>query len=281
MSQRRSVIVASSSVGQGGRDRVRELELLVQQPRVGLDVARLVHHLGRRVELGLVGRHGLHDLGGRDERALLAVHELRERVGLQVAADVDPVLLGRGCSRVGAVDRDGAGPTCPSGCPGPRPATSRAASAASHCCFLPLAYRRSRSSLPSSYSQVNAVVVWPSTFHWVCSTGNRYRNVLDMASSASRNEWSFSGGRIALNGRSGNPSPSPHVHRHVLGDLGRALVAGDLGADRIGRPEAEADAEHHHRPDQGEPRERHVRQPGRLPEGRVQPEPGRRPGSGS
>src|SRR4029453_8813393 len=53
-------------------------------------------------------------------------------------------------------------------------------SAASHCCFLPLAYSLRRSAPPSSYSQVNEVVVWPSNFHWVCSTGSLYRNWVDM-----------------------------------------------------------------------------------------------------
>jgi hypothetical protein len=34
-------------------DRIGRLELLVDQPLVALDVARLVHHLGRGVELGV------------------------------------------------------------------------------------------------------------------------------------------------------------------------------------------------------------------------------------
>ena len=59
-------------------DRIGELELLVQQALVGLDVARLVHHLGGGVELGVHVGHGADDLGGGDQRALLAVHELRD-----------------------------------------------------------------------------------------------------------------------------------------------------------------------------------------------------------
>ena len=68
-------------------DRVDEVELLVQQARVRLDVARLVDDLRRGVELGVDGRHLLHDLRGADERALLAVQELRELPGLEVVPD--------------------------------------------------------------------------------------------------------------------------------------------------------------------------------------------------
>ena len=34
-------------------------------------------------------------------------------------------------------------------------------------------YDDGSSALPSSYSHVKDVVVWPSTFHCVCSTGRR------------------------------------------------------------------------------------------------------------
>ena len=87
-------------------DRIGELELLVQQALVGLDVARLVHHLGGGVELGVHVGHGGDDLGGGDQGALLAMHELRDRVGLQVAAQPRPLLLGHPAPIVRVVDRD-------------------------------------------------------------------------------------------------------------------------------------------------------------------------------
>jgi hypothetical protein len=67
---------------EAGRDRVDDLELLVEQARVGFNVPGLVHHLGGGVELRLGVRHGLDDLCRRDEGALLAVHELGDGLGL-------------------------------------------------------------------------------------------------------------------------------------------------------------------------------------------------------
>src|SRR5215472_10205137 len=92
---------------QAGRDRVGDLELLVEQAGVGLDMARLVHHLGRRVELGVGIGHGLHDLGGGDERALLAVHELRERLRLQMMPHPRALLVGEPLPDRGAPDLHG------------------------------------------------------------------------------------------------------------------------------------------------------------------------------
>src|SRR5262249_16301235 len=68
------------------RDGVGELELVVQEPLVGLDVARLVHDLGRGVELRVDARDLLDDLRRADERPLLAVQELRELPRLEMAA---------------------------------------------------------------------------------------------------------------------------------------------------------------------------------------------------
>ena len=111
----------------GRRDRVGELELLVQQPRVRLDVARLVDHLGRGVELGVDVRHLLHDLGGADQRALLAVHELRELPGLEVAAHLR--VLGRVMrfQTLRAEDRDRSRRAAARGSRDRGPATSRCA----------------------------------------------------------------------------------------------------------------------------------------------------------
>ena len=107
MSQRLSLSPVSSSDLSAGRDGIGELELLVQQARIGLDMPRLVHHLGRGVELAVEIGHGLHDLGGGDQRALLAMHELRDRRGLLVVADLDLLLVGQPVPDIGAEDRDG------------------------------------------------------------------------------------------------------------------------------------------------------------------------------
>src|SRR5713226_4979627 len=90
-----------------GGDRIGELELVVQEPGVGLDVARLVHDLGGRVELGVGIGDGLDDLGGGDEGALLAVHELGEGLGLEMMADARPLLGGEALPDWGAIDLDG------------------------------------------------------------------------------------------------------------------------------------------------------------------------------
>ncbi len=87
-------------------DRVGELEFFVQQPRIGFDVARLIHHLGRGIEFRVEIRHGLHDLGGRDQRALLAMNELGYLRRLQVMANLTPLLLVHPVPDVGAEDVD-------------------------------------------------------------------------------------------------------------------------------------------------------------------------------
>ena len=66
-------------------DREVVRQLLGEVLGVDLDVAGLVHHLGRRVVLGVDPRHRLHDLGRADERALLAVHELAQHPALPAA----------------------------------------------------------------------------------------------------------------------------------------------------------------------------------------------------
>ena len=60
-------------------DRVVTRQLRVEVAGEHLDVAGLVHHLRRRVVLGVDPRDGLDDLRGADQRALLAVHELGQR----------------------------------------------------------------------------------------------------------------------------------------------------------------------------------------------------------
>src|SRR4029450_3998181 len=159
-------------------------------------------------------------------------------------------------------------------------------SAASHCCFLPLEYSRSRSSLPSSYSQVNEVVVWPSTFHWVCSTGSRYRNWLDIALSFQALWARGLGGYLAcredtiLTRRAAGPMEplaAPQVERHRFGDLSLARVARDGAAHRVGRAEEHADRDDHERADHRPPGERHLGNPRGLTKGRLEAEPRRDP----
>ena len=58
------------------RDRVDQIEFFVQQARIHLDMARLVHRLRRRIKLGLDVGHHMHQLGRHHQRALLAMHEL-------------------------------------------------------------------------------------------------------------------------------------------------------------------------------------------------------------
>ena len=78
MSQRESATMSSSSDSEVRVDRVGAAELLVEVAAEHLDVAGLVHHLGRRVVLGVDPRHRRGDLPGADQRALLAVEELRQ-----------------------------------------------------------------------------------------------------------------------------------------------------------------------------------------------------------
>ena len=58
-------------------DLVELVQLRVEVAVEDLDVAALVHHLRRAVELAVEELHGLGDLRGGEERALLAVQELR------------------------------------------------------------------------------------------------------------------------------------------------------------------------------------------------------------
>ena len=137
---------------------IRQLELLVQQLRVGLDVPRLVHHLGGGVELGVDVRHLLHDLGGAHQRALLAVQELRELPRLQVAAQVRPLLVASGgptpASRRWRPSRRAA----PAGSPGRDPATSRCGCWRSTAGSCPSRRGSPGRRAPSSYSQRNVGV---------------------------------------------------------------------------------------------------------------------------
>ena len=55
---------------------------LGQEILVGLDMARLVHHLGGGVEFGVEIGNLLHDLGGADQCRLFALHELGDIPGL-------------------------------------------------------------------------------------------------------------------------------------------------------------------------------------------------------
>ena len=82
------------------------LQLLAQVLRVHLDVARLVGHLLRGVELRVDAWHGVDDLRGRQQGALLAVHELRQRPGHLLGAQLPDVLLAELLPDVRAVDRD-------------------------------------------------------------------------------------------------------------------------------------------------------------------------------
>ena len=79
MSQRLSLRIMSSSVFEVRVERIAEAELRVDVAVVDLDVARLVDHLRRRVELAVESRHRVDQLRGREQRALLAVQELRQR----------------------------------------------------------------------------------------------------------------------------------------------------------------------------------------------------------
>ena len=94
MSQRLSARMSSSSRREVRVDRVVAGQLLVEVAREHLDVAGFVHHLRRRVVLGVDPRHGLDDARGAEQRALLAVEELRERPVLALDAELDPLLVG-------------------------------------------------------------------------------------------------------------------------------------------------------------------------------------------
>ena len=88
MSQRESVRIWSSSFFSSRVHRVLVAELLLDEAAVDLDVARLVHHLGRAVLLALVPGHAVDDLRGREQRALLAVQELAELPGDRLVAQL-------------------------------------------------------------------------------------------------------------------------------------------------------------------------------------------------
>ena len=93
MSQRESCDDVVEQHLEVGVDRVVPRQLRVEVPGEDLDVAGLVHHLGRGVVLGVDPRHGLDDLRGADQRALLAVHELRQRPVLRLDPELDPLLV--------------------------------------------------------------------------------------------------------------------------------------------------------------------------------------------
>ena len=93
MSQRLSARMSLSSDCRFVVDLVLARQLLVEVLREDLDVAGLVHHLRRRVVLGVDPRHGLDDARGAQQRALLAVEELREQRVLHLDADLAPLLL--------------------------------------------------------------------------------------------------------------------------------------------------------------------------------------------
>ena len=90
-----------------GVDRVKQADLLVQEPGVQLRVPGLVHRLGGRVELGVDVRHGLDDPGRADHRALLAVQELGELPGCRVQPQFPDVARPEPVPEPGAVDRQG------------------------------------------------------------------------------------------------------------------------------------------------------------------------------
>ena len=80
MSQRESVRIWSSSFLSSGFTGY-SCRASPDEAAVHLDVARLVHHLGGAVLLGLEPRHRVDDLRGREQRPLLAVEELAELPG--------------------------------------------------------------------------------------------------------------------------------------------------------------------------------------------------------
>ena len=93
MSQRLSARMSLSSDFRFGVDPVLARHLLVEVLGEHLDVAGLVHHLRRRVVLGVDPRHRLDDPRGAQQRALLAVQELGQQRVLHLDADLGPLLL--------------------------------------------------------------------------------------------------------------------------------------------------------------------------------------------
>jgi hypothetical protein len=85
MSQRAVVDDVVEQHAEVGVDRVVARRAWCRGTGEHLDVAGLVHDLGRGVVLGVDPRDRLDDLGGAEQSALLAVHELAE----------GPVLLSR------------------------------------------------------------------------------------------------------------------------------------------------------------------------------------------
>ena len=128
MSQRESLRTSSQQAEEGRRDRVGELELVVQQPAVGLDVPRLVDHLGGGVELGVDRGHLLDDLRGADERALLPVQELGELPRLEMAPQLGLLRLAQTPEDVGRRGSGWSRRAAARGSPGPGPGTSRCGS---------------------------------------------------------------------------------------------------------------------------------------------------------
>ena len=94
MSQRESRDDVVDQELERGVHRVVAVELRVEVPGEHLDVAGLVHHLRRRVVLGVDPRDGLDDLRGADERALLAVEELAHPPVERLDRELRPLALG-------------------------------------------------------------------------------------------------------------------------------------------------------------------------------------------
>ena len=132
-------VMSSRAALERRRDRVGELELLVEQPRVGLDVARLVHHLGRRVELRVDGR----GRSGRSWRCRCSapcspcMNCERCARPLEMAAQVRLLLGVELVPQRRAVDADRRS-SSPAGSPGRGPATSRSGRRRPIAAVLPL-----------------------------------------------------------------------------------------------------------------------------------------------
>ena len=105
MSQRESLSASASSWARSRVHRVVQADLLPHEPGVQLDVPRLVHGLGGRVELGVHVGHRLHDPRRDRQRALLAVQELAEQPRGQVMTELVPLLLGQHLPLPRPVDR--------------------------------------------------------------------------------------------------------------------------------------------------------------------------------
>ena len=77
-----------------------QLEIALQH----LVVARLVGHLGRLEQLGVLALHVLHELAAQQHGAMLALHQGREPPAADAAVELDAVLPGKPIPEVRAVD---------------------------------------------------------------------------------------------------------------------------------------------------------------------------------